>query len=155
MENDDAFELSLEVAEIPRGGDSPTERYDVDVVASEVRYLGPVGRGRRGNYERSFVPFDLTAQQRERLADVIEGYDLRQSVEETFAPDSSGPFFDEIDASATLTVDGEEYELRIEGAMYHAGAPTGMAHHEQAEGLRTLCEAFESWADAVREDSSW
>lgn len=155
MDIDDSFELSLEVSEIPRGQDSPTKTYDIDVVESEVRYLGPVGRGVRGSYERSFVPFDLTTEQCDCIAEIIDEYDLRQSVEETFTPDSSGPFFDEIDASATITVDGEEYELDIEGAMYHTGEPTGMEQHEQAEGLRTLCEAFKSWADELNEETLW
>ncbi len=148
MAIDESFELSLEVAEIPRGQDSPTKRYEIDIDGTEVTYLGPVGRGVRGNFERDFVPFDLTDEHRRRLAEILDEYDLRQSVTETYTPDSSGPFFDSIDASATISVDSEEHVLQIEGAMYHASEPTDMEHHRQAEGLRTLCEECKSWADS-------
>lgn len=46
----------------------------IDVEESEVNYLGPVGRGVRGNYDRGFVSFDLTTEQGGRFAEIVEGH---------------------------------------------------------------------------------
>jgi hypothetical protein len=155
MEVDESVELSIDLAEIPRGQDSPVTEYDIDVVELEARYLGPIGKGRRGNYERKFVPYDLTDEQCERLGELLVEHDLCQSVSVTYSVDGDEPFLDEIDATATVTVDGERHELSFEGPMYDASEPTDMPHHEQAEGLRTLCETFKDWTETAAEGTLW
>lgn len=148
MKVDDSFELSLELAEFTSGDESPSSTYEIDIEGTQVSYHGPIVVHPRGHSNTVSETFQLTPAQRSRLAEIIDEYDLRQSVSETYEPEGFSPYFDRIDASATLTIDGETFDLQIRGAVYDAGTPTDMVHFEQASGLRTLCKECEDWTEA-------
>lgn len=147
MEIDSTFELSIDLTEREHGKDPHSNTYDIDVDGTHVQYRGPYGEGTRGRFETESVEFELTDDQCEYLMLQLKSYNLRQSVTETFYTDTEGQKYRDIDAEATITLGGETYELQIEGVMDIRGKDSDMKHLQQAEGLKTLCWNFKSWAE--------
>lgn len=155
MELDSSFGLSISLTRREHSVDAHSTSYDVLVDGTHVKYRGPYGEGTRGMYETRTVEFDLTDDQLSELRREIDNYELRQSVTETFDVDTHGKECVEIEAAATIVIDGETHELQIAGVTDVRGQNTDMAHHQQARGLKTLCRMFKSWAEESEEKAWW
>jgi hypothetical protein len=153
MEIDSSFELSINLTERAHGPDPHSNTFDILVDGTHVQYHGPYGEGTRGRYETESVEFELTDDQRTRLRRQVANYDLRQSVEETFHTDTDAMQYRDVDVEATIVVDGETYELRIEGILDAHGTDREMEHYQQARGLIALCREFNSWAEESEENA--
>ena len=144
------FALELDVRTYEQSLDSNARHYVIAVNDQLVHYQGPWGEGVRGNFPRETVQFRLSSDQRRELEETLKRQDLLTDVDDHsgHVDDTGVAVIHGVEIDATIVVDGERYEVHIDGPTggYPDEAVEAIDSRKKARALVRLCDEIWRWA---------